>query len=234
MSIQNFIISKNQSAHEALEVINKSALPKVSLFVKEESQKIIGTLTEGDIRRGLLAGKSLEQSVTDFMHSDFRYFEENKNNFNFFKECKALKIRFIPVLNSEKKLVEICDIESLHSYIPATAILMAGGLGERLKPLTDKTPKPLLKVGDKAIIDYNIDNLEKNGVKHFYVALRYKAKEIEEHLNKKIISPSYINYVHEQEPRGTAGALSELKNIYTDCVLLMNSELCTKVYFSAL
>lgn len=233
MNTTQFIIHENQTAREALDAINSIALPALSLFVTNKNKQVIGTLSEGDIRRGLLAGKQLDLSVTEFMHVQFNYFEENKNNFERFNTCKKLKIRFVPTLNAEKQLVAISDLTILKSCLPATALLMAGGLGERLRPLTDSVPKPLLKVGDKAIIDYNIDNLKNHGVHQFHISLKYKADMIVEHFTTTDTTTSF-NFIKEDEPRGTAGALSELKDLNTDYVILMNSDLLTNIDFASL
>lgn len=233
MKVTRFIISENQSAREALDAINSIALPALTLFVTNKNQQVVGTLSEGDIRRGLLAGKQLDLSISEFMNVRFNYFEEHKNNFDRFNTCKKLKIRFVPTLNAEKKLVAISDLTILKSCLPATALLMAGGLGERLRPLTDSVPKPLLQVGNKAIIDYNIDNLKNHGIHQFHISLKYKAEMIKDHFQSTDSSASF-NFILEDEPRGTAGALSELKNISTDYVILMNSDLLTNIDFASL
>ncbi|MCW3071612.1 MAG: Nucleoside-diphosphate-sugar pyrophosphorylase family protein [Bacteroidetes bacterium] len=230
----DFLIGENQTAKEALSIINNMALPDISLFVKADDASLSGALTEGDIRRGLLAGKTLSQSVKDFMRKDFKYFEEQGNSYDIFRKCKALRIRFVPVLNPEKQLVDVCDLNTLKSYLPASVLLMAGGLGERLRPLTDEIPKPLLKVGDKAIIDYNIENLQKHGIRNFHISLKYKADMLAEHLSKSISFPSNVSFIRETDPRGTAGSLSELKDVANEYVILMNSDLLTNVDFSSL
>jgi dTDP-glucose pyrophosphorylase/CBS domain-containing protein len=234
MKTDTFLISEDLTAKDALDKINKEALPSISLFISNKENKIIGALTEGDIRRGLLSGKLLTSSVKDFMQVGFKFFEKEKNNYDRFKEYKKLNLKYIPILDSEKQLVSISNLEELRSCIPATALLMAGGLGERLRPLTNDTPKPLLKIGDKTIIEYNINGLQKHCVNSFHVSLRYKADMIKDHLNSIIKSPATVNYIIEDEPRGTAGALSELKNVDTDYVILMNSDLLTTVDFSKL
>ncbi|HEX8514852.1 MAG TPA: sugar phosphate nucleotidyltransferase [Bacteroidia bacterium] len=234
MTAHQFIIKAEATAKEALDKINKEALPSISLFVYDPADKITGALTEGDIRRGLLDGKALSEPVTEFMNRTFRYFEKTGNNYKKLKEFKALNIKYIPVLDHEMKLISVQNIDEIHSNIPATALLMAGGLGERLRPLTAETPKPLLKVGDKTIIDYNILGLQKHGINDFFVSLRYKAEMIRDHLNQLINEPSSVKFIHETDPRGTAGALSELKDIQTEYVILMNSDLLTNIDFSVL
>jgi dTDP-glucose pyrophosphorylase len=234
MSTNQFIISEASNAKEALDKINREAIQSISLFIYDQEHKIIGTLTEGDIRRGLLAGMSLTDKVSNFMNRSFRYFEQDGNNYTKFKDYKALNIRYIPVLDNSKRLISVNNLDELHSNIPATALLMAGGLGERLRPLTNDTPKPLLPVGDKKIIDYNILGLQKHGINNFYVSLRYKAEMIMQHLDQLVKAPSKISYIHETDARGTAGALSELKDIKTEYVILMNSDLLTNVDFSVL
>ncbi len=234
MDKSKFLIKDISTAKEALELINDMAVPNISLFVQNKEGKIAGALTEGDVRRGLLKGKSISDPVNEYMNTKFRSFLQSENNYKLFKELKTVKIRFVPLLDKDGKLFDIIDVENYKAYLPATAILMAGGLGERLKPLTDNIPKPLLKVGDKAIIDYNISSLNHYGITEFFIALRYKSDLIKEHINSNFSSVAHFNYLIETEPRGTAGALSELKNINSEFILLMNSDLLTNVDFSVL
>lgn len=230
----DFTIKTGSTAREALERINQSGLVRFALFVTDNNQKVIGVLMEGDIRRGLLAGKGIDVQVDEFMNRSFASFIYGENNAEKFETYKKREIRFIPELNSEGKYLRCVDIDVLKAYLPIDAVLMAGGRGERLKPLTDTVPKPLLKIADKPIIEYNIENLVKHGINAFHVSLGYLHEQIESYLHQKIVSPLQLEIVLEKNPLGTAGSLSLMKNWVNDYVIMMNCDLLTNIDFSVL
>lgn len=232
MTHKDLIIQKNISARDALNIINNSALPRITLFVVDEKNSILGTLAEGDIRRGLLNELPLTENVTAFMNKSFTFFTKNGDDFNAFEKCKKNSIRFVPVLSEDKKILDIIDTSLLNAMIPAKAVLMAGGKGERLKPFTDKIPKPLLKVGTRAIIDYNILNLKNCGITNFNFTVKHMADQITSHIRSVFPEISSPNFIHEEEPRGTAGSLSEINANDSNYIILMNSDLLTNINFS--
>ena len=141
-----------------------------------------------------------------------------------------MKMRLVPVLDAEKHIVEIINLEKYNSRLPFDAVLMAGGKGERLRPLTLETPKPLLKVGDKCIIDHNIDRLISYGVKHISVTVNYLKEQIEEHFS---VPRSEVKVQTVREPKflGTIGSIKFVENFYNDTVLVMNSDLFTNINY---
>lgn len=152
--------------------------------------------------------------------------ETNPDNI---RQIKKKGIRLLPVLDKEGKIKRIIDFSQVKTVLPVDAVLMAGGRGERLRPLTDEVPKPLLKVGEKPIIEHNIDHLRYFGIKNFYLTIRYLADKIEKHCgngNNKDIS---IQYLREKEPLGTIGAVSMIKKFAHDHVLIMNADLFTDI-----
>ena len=135
---------------------------------------MVGTLTDGDSRRALIAGASVEDKVEKVMHRNFNYLKvEDITDVKELKKQKELKMKLVPVLDKDMHIVEIINLEKYKTRLPIDAVLMAGGKGERLRPLTEKTPKPLLPVGEKTIIDHNIDRLISYGVKHINVTVNY-------------------------------------------------------------
>jgi NDP-sugar pyrophosphorylase family protein len=133
------------------------------------------------------------------------------------------------VVDKFGNIVNVLNFREMESYLPIDAVVMAGGLGSRLKPLTDTIPKPLLKIGGKAIIDYNIDRLRKFGVDDFWISVRYLGEQIENHFGDGSSRNVAIDYVHETEPLGTIGAVSTIKNFKHDYVLVTNSDILTNL-----
>lgn len=224
-------ITKDKSLLEALSVINDLAPDPLVLFVLDEEQRMVGTLTDGDSRRALITGASVNDTVEKIMHRDFNYMKvEELDDVKELKRQKDLQMRLVPVLDKDRHIVEIVNLEKYKTRLPIDAVLMAGGRGERLRPLTEKTPKPLLPVGDKTIIDHNIDRLISYGVKHINVTVNYLKEQIEEHF----VEPRGEVMVHTvREPKylGTIGGIRFVKEFYNDTVLVMNSDLFTNINY---
>ena len=138
-------------------------------------------------------------------------------------------ISLIPVLDSERHIVEVIDLTEYKSALPVDAVLMAGGKGERLRPLTLDTPKPLLKMGDKAIIDRNVDRLIDYGVRYISVTVNYLKEKIIDHYSVLKDNEHKIDCISEQQFLGTIGALKLIKKFYNDTILVMNSDLLTDI-----
>ena len=139
-------------------------------------------------------------------------------------------MKLVPVIDADMHIVEIINLEKFKTRLPIDAVLMAGGKGERLRPLTEKTPKPLLPVGGKAIIDHNIDRLISNGVKHINVTVNYLGEQLEEHF----LEPRgdvKIQTVREPHYLGTIGSIRFVKEFYNDTILVMNSDLFTNINY---
>ena len=136
----------------------------------------------------------------------------------------------VPILDDNDHILEIINLDKYHTRLPIDAVLMAGGKGERLRPLTEKTPKPLLPVGEKAIIDHNIDRLITYGVNHINVTVNYLAEQIEEHF-KESRDGVKVHTVREPKYLGTIGAVRFVETFYNDTVLGMNSDLFTNINY---
>lgn len=222
------IINKNQSLIEALRTINTIVQEPLVLFVVDEQNRMVGTLTDGDSRRALISGFSLNTSIKEVMHRNFNFLRKGiDDDVRHFHE-KLKKMKLIPILDKENHIVEIVNLDKYITRIPIDAVLMAGGKGERLRPLTEKTPKPLLKVGDKCIIDHNIDRLIRYGVKHINVTVNYLAEQIEEHYGEPRDSIK-VQTVREPKFLGTIGSIKFVESFYNDVVLVMNSDLFTNI-----
>ncbi len=228
---KNFI-HQNKNIVEAMKMLGD--VPEtLTLFVVDDDEKLVGTLTDGDIRRAFIKGKTLDDNVSDFM---FTRFTSVYNNFTVeeFKKARNLGIRLLPVLNQFEKVERIIDVKRQKSNLPLEALIMAGGRGERLQPLTNKTPKPMLMLGDKPILEHNIDRLIEYGITKIYISVKYLAEQIIDYFGDGSSKGISIEYIHEEKPLGTAGAISLLKEIGTDYLLLMNSDLFTDADFEDL
>lgn len=229
--MKQHLIRQDITLLDALSCINELAPEPLVLFVVDENGQMVGTLTDGDSRRALIAGASVDDNVSKVMHRNFNYMKvEDIGNVVEIKRQRDLKMRLVPVLDAEKHIVEIINLEKYNSRLPFDAVLMAGGKGERLRPLTLETPKPLLKVGDKCIIDHNIDRLISYGVKHISVTVNYLKEQIEEHFAEPR-GDVKVQTVREPKFLGTIGSIRFVKEFYNDTILVMNSDLFTNINY---
>ncbi|MES2590606.1 MAG: sugar phosphate nucleotidyltransferase [Bacteroidota bacterium] len=231
IDFNKYTFSEKGTAREALQLINNIAIPNMAIFIINENQELVGSLTDGDIRRGLLNELTIDAPVKSFMNPNSKNFVDSENNFEKVAKYKNVGMRFIPVINSKKQIIRIVDLDKLRSLIPADAILMAGGRGERLKPLTDNIPKPMLKVGDKPIIIRNLERLANYGVSNFHISIGHMAAEIEKGIGEYEFENATINFVKENKPLGTIGSLKLVPEFVNDTLLLMNSDLLTNIDF---
>lgn len=225
-----YIISQDASALEALRKLNVLSGKAMTLFAIDAEKRVVGTLTDGDIRRSLIAGAELTTPVSNIMHRNFVAFRSEAPQIAEIREIRARHITLVPHLNADGTLRRIYDFSVYHSILPIDAVLMAGGKGERLRPLTLETPKPLLKVGDKCIIDYNIEALARNGVTNINVTVNYLAEKIQAHFAEPVAGVK-VKCVKEPCRLGTIGSLALVGDLENDTVLLMNSDLLTNVNF---
>lgn len=229
--MKNHLINQDITLLEALSCICALAPEPLVLFVVDKDNKMVGTLTDGDSRRALINGASVNDKVEKIMHRDFNYMKvENIDDVKEIKRQKELKMKLVPVLDNNHYITEIINLEKYETRLPIDAVLMAGGKGERLRPLTEKTPKPLLPVGDKAIIDHNIDRLIKYGVKHINVTVNYLGEQLEEHF-KEPKGDIQVQTVREPKYLGTIGSIRFVKEFYNDTILVMNSDLFTNINY---
>ncbi len=225
----NHIISQDITLLEALSRINSLAPDPLVLFVVDDEQRMVGTLTDGDSRRALIAGASVNDKAEKVMLRNFRYMRlDDVTNVKEIRRQKALQMKLVPVLDEERHIVDIINLEKFKTRLPVDAVLMAGGKGERLRPLTEKTPKPLLPVGDKCIIDHNVDRLISYGVQHISVTVNYLKEQIEEHYQEPRQGVQ-IQTVREPKFLGTIGSIRFVPKFYNDTVLVMNSDVFTNI-----
>ena len=223
-------IDKEMSIREAMEVIEAAS---VQFAMVRENRKLLGVVTDGDVRRGILRGIPLTAPVRTVLNPRpvVARVEQDKNAVA--RIMRQKRLHHIPVLNEEDEVVNLYTIEEL-SYKKSRdniVVLMAGGLGTRLRPLTDSTPKPLLKVGNKPILATIIENFREDGFYKFYLSVNYKSEMIEKYFGGGESMGVEISYIHEKERLGTAGALYYLPRGTNEPIVVMNGDLLTKADF---
>lgn len=229
--MKNHTISKEKTLIEALTIINSLVPDPLVLFVLDDNNRMVGTLTDGDSRRALIAGVSVNDKIEKIMHRNFNYMKADEiGDVKEIKHQKEMKMKLVPVLDMDMHIVDLINLENYTTRLPIDAVLMAGGKGERLRPLTEKTPKPLLPVGGKAIIDHNIDRLIFNGVQHINVTVNYLGEQLEEHFSEPR-GEVKVQTVREPKFLGTIGSIRFVKVFYNDTVLVMNSDLFTNINY---
>lgn len=230
-NIDQHRINMSEGLLEALRRLNALSGRAMTLFVENPQGQVVGTLTDGDVRRALLAGASLQSPCEVAAMRRFRFVSEDNINVATLREFRNCGITLVPVLDAAQRLVSVLDLSQHRTRLPLKAVLMAGGLGERLRPATLTTPKPLLQIEGKAIIDYNVEALAACGISDITVATRYLAEKIEQHFAEPVAGVQ-VKCVREDKPLGTIGAVALTGVADTQGnTLVMNSDLLTTISF---
>ena len=228
---RDILLSTTATIKEALSIIDSGAV-RIALVV-DKNERLIGTLTDGDIRRGLLQNLTLEDSIESIIFRNPTVCNILDNKEDILKVALDKEIYQIPIVNNEGKLVGLRGVDELlkPNQKENKVVLMVGGLGTRLRPLTDNIPKPMLKVGDKPILETIILNFKKYGFINIVLSVSYKADIIESYFGDGSILGVNIEYIHEDKRMGTAGALSLMKDKFHKPFFVMNGDLLTNINF---
>jgi dTDP-glucose pyrophosphorylase/CBS domain-containing protein len=233
-SYNDILLNKDATIKEALKVIDKGAM-RIAIIL-DEHKKVIGTLTDGDIRRGLLDGLSFESNISNLYFKEPILANINDSKDVIIQKALSKQIYQIPIVDNDGNFVKLEELSTLlkvnakHNRV----ILMAGGLGTRLRPLTHDIPKPLLKVGNKPILETIIENFAKYGFVNITISVNYKAAMIKEYFGDGANLGVNIEYIEETKRLGTAGALSLMKERPQEPFFVMNADLLTNVNFEHL
>ncbi|MFN1835360.1 nucleotidyltransferase family protein [Balneola sp. MJW-20] len=222
------LIPSGTTIRESLKVLDKLASDAIS-FVVDKDDKLIGSLTDGDVRRGLIRGAELEQAVDEIIQSDPKYLRKGDHDIEKVIKYRDKNYRIIPILDKNDHVVNVINFGYLKSYLPIDVVIMAGGKGTRLRPLTEDTPKPLLQVGEKPILEHNIDRLTLFGMDDYWISVNYLGEQIEEHFGNGKGKNLHIQYIWENEPLGTIGSVSKIDNFIHNHVLVTNSDILTNL-----
>ncbi len=231
---KNVLVNPMTPILEAIAIIDISATGIV--LVVGENNRLLGTVTDGDVRRAILRGVQLTEPVNLIMNSTPTIAKINDKKETILSRMRKKELKQIPIVDDNGCVVYM---EILNDLIKAAdrenwVVLMAGGMGKRLYPLTNDCPKPLLKVGDKPILATILQNFIDEGFSRFYISVNYKAEMIEDYFGDGSKWGVEIRYLREESRMGTAGALSLLPEIPNDPIIVMNGDLLTKVNFGHL
>lgn len=229
--VSKHIIISTAAVREALVKLNKLASDAI-LFVVDGDNKLIGSLTDGDLRRGFIKGLGFEDDLTSFIQPSPKYITEKEYNLDKLEDFKKDHFKIVPIVDEYGRIVDILNFRTRSTLLPVDAVLMAGGEGKRLRPLTETTPKPLLKVGEKPIIEYNIDRLKNVGVKNIHLSVNYLADQLIDYFGDGKSKSLNIKYVRENKPLGTIGSVLLINSFDHDDLIVMNSDLLTNIDFA--
>lgn len=228
--IEELCITPDETLYRALEVINTfgDSSSKLALVIDDNS-KLLGVINDGDIRRALLGRNSLDTPVSEFMKKDFVYIEEGMARSAVLDIMRSLCVDQIPVLDKQGRVISLHLLREMLSVEPLlnSALIMAGGKGTRLYPITENIPKPMVRVAGRPILEHTIHHLVGHGITNVYLSVNYMAEVIEGYFGDGSQFGCKINYLREDKPLGTAGALSLLPQQEHD-VILMNGDLITQ------
>ncbi|MBT4893148.1 MAG: NTP transferase domain-containing protein [Gammaproteobacteria bacterium] len=228
-NFKNILIQSKTTIKETISVIDKGALQIA--FVVDEEQRLLGTVTDGDIRRGLLNGVTLENMVELVMHRDFRALPEDCQESWALRLMRDEVLHQIPGLDSEGRVVRLFLLEELFKSrtLPNWVVLMAGGQGKRLRPMTDTCPKPMLRVGNKPMLEIILEQCAEAGFRKFFISVNYLKQQVIGHFGDGSRWGIEIHYLEEEQPLGTAGALGLLPECQNQPILVMNGDVLTRV-----
>lgn len=230
-TFEKYIFRDNRTIKEALIQLDVLAADAI-LFIVNEKQELIGSVTDGDIRRVLISDAQTSDSIAKAMNTNTKFIFKGESALDKLREFREKNIDKVPVLDPEtRQIVNVIDFNIFRSYLPIDAVIMAGGKGQRLMPLTKETPKPLLKVGDTPIIERNINRLAIYGIDDITISVKYLGQQLIDHFGDGKSKGISINYVTENEPLGTIGAVSSIEHFNNDYILVMNSDLLTNIDF---
>lgn len=247
--LQSHLIPATATIVEALDSLNRLSGETMTLFVIEEGEtqppRLIGSLTDGDIRRALLGGRSLTDRVESICKGDCLRLS-SENDIAVISKARGLDITLLPVVDADGAVISMVDLRRQRGLVPADGVLMAGGIGERLRPLTQNTPKPLLPVGGRPLIDLNVELMSDFGIRNIFVTVNYLKEQIMSHFqthsnggeeegsHEAFQDKARVECIAEPRRLGTIGSLSLIENFSSPHVVVMNADLLTDINLEAM
>ena len=228
---KKIILSKDKKIKDAIKRLNATELQII--IVVDNKNKFLGTVTDGDIRRGLIKGFNLNDQLIKIINIKSTYVSPSRSYEDAKILMKAQMIRHLPVVDSLKKVVGLHLLdEIINTSIPNKFVIMAGGFGKRLKPFTNKTPKPMLKIGNKPILEHIILNAKSNGFQNFIICVHYLHNKIIQYFKNGKKHEVKINYIHEKKPKGTAAGLKQIRTRDKNPILVTNGDIISNVNYA--
>jgi dTDP-glucose pyrophosphorylase len=232
--LTHVMVREGVTLRQALEAMTKSG--KQIVLVVDVDQRLVGVITDGDVRRAMLRGASLDAKVEDVVNRKPLTFPAGLPPAEALALMRERSMRHLPVLDADHRVLDLLRLEDLLAPPPlsARAVIMAGGEGRRLKPLTEATPKPLIAVGGKPLIEIMIERLRQSGIASVLIAVHHKADVIRNRLGDGSRLGVAIEYVEEPEPLGTMGALPLMRDRLDAPFFVVNADILTKCDFRAM
>lgn len=234
-SWQSILLSPTSTIRDAMRAIDQGAL-RICMVV-DENNRLIGTVTDGDTRRALLRDTHMHDAVSSVMNAKPLTVTSSSSREQRLKLMNEHDVTAIPIVNEQQQVI---GLETLHQVMQPEqrdnpVFIMAGGFGTRLQPLTDHCPKPMLRVGDKPMLEHLINQFTGHGFSNFYISTHYLPEIIRDHFGDGSAWNVSIQYVHEDQPLGTGGALGLLPPDLPDMpLLMMNGDVLTKLNYAQL
>ena len=229
MICQKHLISEETTIKTALGLLDELAQDAL-LFIVDSENKLIGSITDGDIRRGLMKGISIEEFAVSVANLKPRFLKQDSEDFlSQLIDFREKNYKIIPIVSSDNKFIDCINFRLKKTILPIECVIMAGGKGERLRPLTESTPKPLLKVGEKPIIEYNIDSFKNHGVSKCWISINYLGEQLESFAIEKQTETFEIKTIREDYPMGTIGSVKLIEQFEKETILVCNSDLLNNV-----
>ncbi|SFL84128.1 nucleotidyltransferase family protein [Salibacterium qingdaonense] len=228
---EKIVVNQHQTILETMKIIDQEA--SQFTVVVDEHNYLLGTVTDGDVRRGLLKGVSLKEKVDQVMNTNPTIAVNDENATVIFQHST---VEHLPVVNDDYQLIKVISKQEVKKAPkkPNKVVLMAGGLGTRLRPLTETMPKPLLKIGEKPILEIIIESFKMYGFTDIYLCVNYKRELIKDYFQDGRSFGVSITYIDESINLGTAGPLSLLEDEINEPFFVMNADLLTTINFEQL
>ncbi len=230
-NVNKIKINSESTIKQALKIISDGAIHIAVVIDKKE--KFVGTLSDGDIRRGLLKGLDINSPIKSIISKKPIFVNKNETKENILKIALAKKIYQIPVVDRNRKILGIHVLDDLIKLKNKSnkVVIMAGGKGMRLRPLTKNIPKPMLKVGNRPLLHTLVEKFKDSGYMNFVICVNYKSKIIQDYFGDGDKFGVKIEYIHEKTKMGTAGALSLFKKKPNEPFFVINGDLLTNLDF---
>lgn len=226
---EHTLLSPQTTVHELI-VLFTRLTPQIGLVV-DERRCLLGTVTDGDVRRGLIAGLTTERPISEIMNRAPRTFRFGEPQGDVLAYMRRERVQHIPIIDFAGRVVDLVTVESLLQPTPQDmpVVLMAGGQGLRLRPLTENTPKPMLEIGGRPILETIVRRLAAAGFENFHISVNYRADIIQNHFGDGSALGVNVSYIEESQPLGTAGPLGLLPRDLDKPVLVMNGDVLSKL-----
>ena len=229
--IENYCIGASSTIKETMKVIDKNLTG--GALVVNENNELVGTITDGDIRRAMLKELSINDSIESTYFKNFKFVTEEHSKKKAKEYMLSNNIRQIPVIDKDKKLIDLYFLDDILSYDKKDnyVFILAGGLGTRLRPLTETVPKPMLLIGNKPILELIIEQFKEYGFNNFIISLNYKGKIIEDYFEDGKKFGVNIEYIRETKKLGTAGSIALVKEKFIKPFIVINGDILTGIDF---